>query len=651
MKRLLTFLASAFLAAVPAVAQLIPVDPKYGKVSTLEMAMTTYQLDTAASALVLLERSDVEIVPSDVLELTRKVTFHERIKILTEEGKSQADYKIPYLRNERVTGIKVTTYNMENGNVVKSELEKKYLFREQVAENVYTVSFSAPDVRVGSVIEVAYEYNSERYWEIPEFILQRSIPVNDVEAAMTYPDFLSLNKMFRGYLKPVYEQSSDAKTLRNNVLPHCQIITDQYRLVNVPAIPKESFSMAPSNYRCAVCYELSGVTIPGALYRSYSLTWADVDKQVKESAIVSQCRVRGKFLDPFEASDPDEKVTIAKVREAVAAAVKWDGSRGLVPDNIRDVVKAGSGDAPSINAIVASVLNKMGYKAEPMLVRSRSEGPLTSFYVRTDAFTDMLLRIETPSGQVCYLDAGPDEGYVNLLDSDFLVEEARVIPLDPVAPGYWENLEKLASGNTIVMANMVLMPDGRLVGVLDVSAYGVTSFLLRDTRRQLETDEKYFELVEKGECFECLHGEYKAEPYANSTSFKMEVEQEMTRSGEFLYIKPFLITQHHQSDFPPGERNLPVDFPFKESVTYTYNLSFPEGYAVEQLPAPVSFRGSGFQARVACQTKLQEGNVLTTSFSYKNGALMVPAASYEDLRAFWEQLCKIYQETIVLKKL
>ena len=399
-------------------------------------------------------------------------------------------------------------------------------------------------------------------------------------------------------------------------------------------------------------YEVAGVTVPGVVYRSYSMKWPDVDKQVKESAIVSQCQVKGKLLDPFVVEAEDEKETIAQVRNAVLGAVKWDGSRALVPDPVRDVLKAGSGDAASINAVVASVLNRMGYRTEPMLVRRRSEGLLSSFYVRTDAFTDMLLRIQTPSGQTHILDAAPDEGYVDVLDPDFLVSEARVVPLEELVPGYWEDLTRLSQGTTVIIANAALSTEGVIRGALEVNTYGETSFLVRHTRKELETDEKYFELVEKGESFECLSGEYKAQSYSNSASFRMEVEQEVTQSGDVLYVKPFLVTEHHQSDFPPGERVLPVDFTCKDGITYTYNLSIPEGYAVEQLPPAVSFRASsGINARVACQTKAQDGHFITTSFTFRNNSLMVPAADYEDLRAFWEQLCKVYQGIIVLKKL
>ena len=408
--------------------------------------------------------------------------------------------------------------------------------------------------------------------------------------------------------------------------------------------------MSPSLYRSTVSYEVAGVTIPGQLYRSYSLKWEDVDKQVLESPISTQCYVKGKFLDPFKSQAEDEAHAIAEVRNAVLAAVKWDKRSTLVPDNVRSVLKSGTGSSASINAVVASVLNEMGYKAHPMLLCCRSHGLLSSFFVSAESFTDMMLYITAPSGKTFFLDAAPDYGYVGVVDPDYLVEEARVVVPPTEGLSFWQDLTPMASCISVFMANARLEPDGLVKGSVQVSCYNEASFLVRQTRDQLGTDEKYFQLVEKGEDFELVSGEYKAEDYAFSAAFSLEFEQEATSSGEMVYIKPFLIKEHHQDDFPPGERHLPVDFPFREAITYIYSLQVPDGYVVEQLPPTVSFRPASFKARALCQSQLTEGNIIKISFSFKNDALQVLPDEYGDLRAFWEKLCNIYQGTIVLKK-
>ena len=650
MQRLILTVALWSAVLLPAAAQSVPINPQAGKVTESEVAFTVYQKDTSAAAVVLLDNTRVSVRTSDIIELTKEVQVYERIKILKEDGKSWADYKIPYHKDESISGIKVTTYNLENGKVVKSTLDKKHIFKEAVSENVYTCSFSAPDVRVGSVIEVSYKLEGDRFWDLPDITLQRSIPVNIAYMAMLYPDFVSMNRTTRGYLSPDYTQTNYSLSLSNSVLPQCRMITDQYSMVDIPAIPREPSNMSPSHYRCAVSYELSGITIPGRLYKSYSKKWEDIDAQILDSRISSQCYVKGKFLEPFQSKAQDEVQAIAEVRGAVVAAVKWDDVFSWVPDNVRNVLKAGTGSSASINAVVASVLNQMGYRVHPVVLRRRSAGPLNPQYVNTDAFTSMILYIRTPSGEVHFLDAAPDYGYVDVLDPNFLVDAARVVVHPDYGQPFWQDLTSLALGTTAFVVNAQLGTDGLVKGTIQASVFKEASYLVRETRDDLETDEKYFQMVESGEDFEMVSGTFTAEDYSPSVDFLMEFEQEATTSGEMVYIKPFLVREHHQGDFPPGERHLPVDFPFKETIAYTYNLQIPEGYVVEQLPASASFRPTGLKLRALCQVQQVDANNIRINFSYRNDTLQIPASSYVELRSFWEKLCNIYLGTIVLKK-
>ncbi len=651
MKKLSIILIVMVAGCLKLAAQSIPVDPKPGKVSLEEVALTAYPLDTTARAVMLVEKNEVEVRTSEYVELSRRIYVYERIKILKEDGKSLSDYKIPYPKDDAVHKIKVCTYNLVDGKVVESKLDKKFIFRESVSDNIGMYSFSAPDVRVGSVVEVSYELTGEDYWDIPELQMQHGLPVNLVEATMCYPDFLNLNRMGHGYLAPAYERITSQRNLLVNALPYCTIIQDKFTLTDVPAIPRESYSMCPDQYRCSVSYEISGITIPGVLYKQYSMQWPDVDASVRQSSIKDQCELKGKLLEPFLPTETEEMAAIVQVRNAVAGAIKWNGNHTLVPGSVKDALKEGSGSSATINALVASVLNKVGYEVDPLLVRRRTRGALASYYVRTDAFTDMLLRIQTPSGAVYYMDAAPDYGYVNVIDPVFLVKDARVVPLDAAKPGYWADLTTLAGGVSNITVHAALQEDGRVEGTIGLAAFKESSYLVRETRDGKDSDEKYFEMVEDGEDYETISGSFGSTDYSANAAFTIQFEQQPSSAGDFLYVKPFLVTEHHPGDFPPVERHTPVDFPILDSINYVYDLQVPEGYAVEQLPDPVSIRSASFKARAACQAMLTEGNVVKLSFSYRNASLQVPATDYQDLRAFWEQLCKIYQGTIVLKKL
>ena len=177
------FLSLALLVLTFSVsAQSIPVNPKFGAVSDAEIDMTSYALDTSAVAVMLYRECQLDLVFNYKLEIVKELTVHERIKVLKEEGKRFADFSFLYVDDkvvkENYGGVKVETFNRENGKIVRTRMSKKYEFDEVYSDGVRRFSFTAENVKVGSVIEVTYKFTSPRYYDIDDLDIQLSIPVN-----------------------------------------------------------------------------------------------------------------------------------------------------------------------------------------------------------------------------------------------------------------------------------------------------------------------------------------------------------------------------------------------------------------------------------------------------------------------------------------
>lgn len=650
MKLLRTVVAGLLVsAALSAGAQTIPVNTKPGEISREELAMTSYPLDTSATALVLYELQEVTVSLDDMLSIRKVTNYSVRFKVLGEEGKDVADFDISYDLGEFLNNVRVTTYNLDGGVVSKTRLEKKFIFTEPVGDDMFTCSFSAPDVRVGSVVEVSFIVESPYYSDAPTFYLQHEYPVNLARVSFSYPDILIYNRSFGGYLTPEYTNDSAAKFLASRIVESCNILTDKFSLKDVPAMRQENRSMCPAQFMSKVSYELSGVTIPGFLYKSFASRWNDVDDVVRESRIVSQCVVGGRVLERFRVKGEDEISTVEAVRKSILGAVKWNGKNSVVPVNVTETLKEGSGSSASVNAVVASVLNSMGYKVSPVLLRRRSRGYLENGYVRLSAFTDMILQVETPSGKKFFYDASSDAGYPDVIDPQYFVLRARVVPCNPSEPGEWVDLTPLAKGTTAIIIKSSLSADGLVGGNMTMRFFNSDSYLVKQTYQKLGSDEKYIEFLEEGENFETKSFTVDASAYSSQASLHLDFSQDVTAGGDMVYINPFLVRTHHKSDFPVGERHTPVDFVNAGNLNYTYIFTVPEGYELVETPPAKSFRSPVFSGRAVCQSTVR-GDVVTVSFSYRNTSLMVPAESYDELRAFWEQLCDVYEGVIVLKK-
>ena len=646
------FLIAALTFSFLAAAQTIQVNPKFGSVSDAEIDMTVYSPDTSAVAVMLYREYTMDLVISEVSGvIVKDITVHERIKVLKEEGKRFGDFSFLYLNSnstkEAYSGVKVETFNRENGKVVRTKMSKKFDFDEKYAEDVRRRSFSAENVKVGSVIEVAYKFSSPRYYAIDDIDIQLTIPVNQTHIEVGYAEYFGVNRTQRGSVPTRYRKDNRIANLPGAT--SYEVNLDVFDAVDVPALPAESHSFCPDQYRGAITYDLSSVVIPGVVFESISMKWPDVDKAISESDIFRVCK--GKFRDAKELEAAltgveGDEARIAAVRNYVVGKVKWDEESQLVPDDAREILKRGSGSDADINALTASALNTLGYTAEPVMIRRRTSGMLIDHHISLRSFDTFILRVTAPGGQgPWYLDAARDEGYLNVLNPLFLVEKARVIPFN--GSGEWVDLTNLTRSHVSELVKMRMEPDGTLTGSAQIVANQEDSYLVKAHYNSFDTEDAFLEDIESDEHIEITAFEIKKE-YGPTAEISYSFEKE-NEAGSLLYIQPVLSSFHSSSDFRKEERKLPVDFPYPESITYSFSLEIPEGYVVEELPEKVGLTFPSLEGRIQFATQ-QVGNIVSVLYRASLGKMLVLPEEYADLRLFWETAIGVEKSTIVLKK-
>ena len=646
------FIIAALTFSFLAAAQTIPVNPKFGSVSDAEIDMTVYSPDTSAVAVMLYREYTMDLVISEVSGvIVKDITVHERIKVLKEEGKRFGDFSFLYLNSnstkEAYSGVKVETFNRENGKVVRTKMSKKFDFDEKYAEDVRRRSFSAENVKVGSVIEVAYKFSSPRYYAIDDIDIQLTIPVNQTHIEVGYAEYFGVNRTQRGSVLTRYRKDNRIANLPGAT--SYEVNLDVFDAVDVPALPAESHSFCPDQYRGAITYDLSSVVIPGVVFESISMKWPDVDKAISESDIFRVCK--GKFRDAKELEAAltgveGDEARIAAVRNYVVGKVKWDEESQLVPDDAREILKRGSGSDADINALTASALNTLGYTAEPVMIRRRTSGMLIDHHISLRSFDTFILRVTAPGGQgPWYLDAARDEGYLNVLNPLFLVEKARVIPFN--GSGEWVDLTNLTRSHVSELVKMRMEPDGTLTGSAQIVANHEDSYLVKAHYNSFDTEDAFLEDIESDEHIEITAFEIKKE-YGPTAEISYSFEKE-NEAGSLLYIQPVLSSFHSSSDFRKEERKLPVDFPYPESITYSFSLEIPEGYVVEELPEKVGLTFPSLEGRIQFATQ-QVGNIVSVLYRASLGKMLVLPEEYADLRLFWETAIGVEKSTIVLKK-
>ncbi|MCQ2147628.1 MAG: DUF3857 domain-containing protein [Bacteroidales bacterium] len=639
-------------------AQSIQIDPKFGKVSQTELAMTSYALDTTASA-VYLYKSEVVHINIQDQGFQLRTDYRYRIKILKSDGVDFADFSMDYITargyEELVSDVKVSTFNLENGKSVETKMSKSYLFNKPVTDDVRRVSFSAQNVKVGSVIEVQFTKLSNDIEMIADMYFQHSIPVNYVNSKLIYPEYFYYSITSRGYNRVESKSTKQGTRISfgGGSLDFDEL-TEEFTAVNVPAMKKESHVYNRDQFRDAISIDRTNYSIPGETYPSFNKDWSQVDKACRNSKFYTEViSNKSKFKDEVAAAiaseDTDEKKIVA-VRNLILKNVEWNDRTALTNINLADAQKNHKGNNAEINCLIGSALNSVGLKTVPVLVKFRSSGLIIDYRVSTDQFDTFILCTTDSSGKRYYFDGAVGEAYLNVLPEDYLVTKARVVD---DASGEWVDLSKLTPNvekiNLLLTANVA---EGKLEGTLQSVCSGEESYSLKSLYNESGDLDKFAENLENA--FNTTIHEIEPRDlssYGNSSGFRAEISSPMTVSGDQVFINPFIMTMNNDSYFKEEQRTYPFDYPFAEDVKLNVTITIPEDYEFEQIPSDKKFTsGSGIVSSASFVFRQVNESRIQMACSFNIDTVFITVDQYAAMREYWDAVCAEYKEMFILKK-
>ncbi|MBQ4197101.1 MAG: DUF3857 domain-containing protein [Bacteroidales bacterium] len=638
----------------------IKFNPKFEAVSEEEVKMTSYPRDTSAAAVIIYKELTRTVFVSPGFEFYLKNINRYRFKVLKESAKDIGDFEIIYRTDgemsEKIHDIKVTTFNWENGKVVKTKMGKEFIFDQKYSDHAKRISFSAQNVKVGSVIEVTFERLNKHYWDIGDITFQGSIPVNCVEAKVRYPEWLVFNAMSRGLKLYSSNQSyeTDRLTLGTGKYADYNSLQFNYRAVNLPALKAEDNVYCISQFYSAVSFELAALRLPGQVPKTVAYQWSDVDKRIMESDIFSELNSSCKFkdeVDPIKNSDKSFKEKVVAIRNLVAGKVKWNKTIRLVPKSASSVLKESSGSNADINALTGSALKYAGFTVTPVAVKLRTSGELQDFHISLDAFDTFVLKVASDKGEVLMLDAAFPTGYVNIFPYPYLVPKARQIVKDQsIRP--WIDLTSLTKNQTSYNVQAKLDEDGLLSGTMKIEATGEESMYLKEFYNSYDEKEKFYAALEKNNSYTIVDLTVQnMDEYTPDCSMTVGIESQMQTTEDRIYLKPVIETLHSEGRFKSETRSVPVDFPYRETTVYNLVVEIPEGYEIEQMPSNSSAGSTKVDSKAdIVYKKSEDGRKIEVSYIYVLNDMYADPRDYQDFRRYWMQLAKLENETIVLKK-
>ncbi|PLX18866.1 MAG: hypothetical protein C0599_11615 [Salinivirgaceae bacterium] len=593
------------------------------KMST--MVMDHYENDSTAPAVILYKKGEFE--PNEF-----EFTVSIRIKILTKEGYDWANF---VEEADRPSYIKGVTYNIENGKIVKEKLSKKDIYREEVVDDEYTrYRFTLPAVKEGSVIDVQYTRTG-----LPsDFRFQEKIPVDFAQVILPQSQYVKFKKQVRGLIR---------------ITPKSNI---EWVSEKIPAFEEEPFLSSLENYISKFEFEVSSVSFPGYLYHSYATDWSTViGNLMGDSKFGGRVSVSNTFLNPiakeFIAKDTSKYNQVKLAFDFIKNHMTWNEKKTVYANkDLRYAFNEKEGDVTEINLMLVKLLQKMDFKADPIVLSTRDNGLLNPYSASLDKLNYTIARVLV-NGKYHYLDATEKLLPIDILPDRAYNGEGKYIEIKEKKYGEEKISPKAYATHTTY--DLDLKEDGTFTGTITKTYKNYAAFDFRKYFHSLGSNEEFIkEYTTDNAGLDIQNIEIKN---INDVYKDVELEMEVVISnqcqmvGNEIYFNPMLFEQIEKNPFQKETRILPIDLTYPRQNNYNLMLDLPDEYSIKTSPKPAITKlpenGGKYFYNVAAM-----GSRIQLSFMNQLNASYYIEAFYPYLKEFYRRIVEKNAEFVILSK-
>lgn len=617
-----------------------------GRVTAEELSEKVCPIDTSAAAAYLFKN---ELITYDGNgEFVKETRI--KLKIYKKEGYRYANVAEAFFKASRaIEFADVATYNLVNGQVVKTKLGKESEFKEEVSKEVAVKKITLPEVKEGSIIEYRIIDYTNSIYRLVNFYFQEEIPVKSVMLTVEHSERLFYNKTLSGYLSPATKTVTLTDTYFKKYLKNRTI----YELTDVPALKDEGFVNNINNYRSRIRYELASLQNGMGYTENLATDWETVTKKFYESeGFGGELKKTGYFekeLDLFLADKNTRDDRINAVLAFVKEKVKWNGDYGVVCDKgVKDAFKNRAGNVADVNLMLTAMLRYAGLDANPILITTRSQ--LINLNPSLTSNNYVICGIEVEN-DVILLDATSEYSLPNVLPIRDLNWFGRIVRKN----GSSAEFDIMPKKNSQDIVNIIgsITADGEVTGKIRNKYLDYNAFVYRDTFNKIEKSsyleslEKRYEGVEVSD-FVIQNRDDLTQPVIEEYGFATNKSVEVI--GDKLYFSPMLFFARTTNPFKQEKREYPVDFVYPNQDKYIISLTIPDNYSVEFLPESKSVSLPNNMANFKYVVSMNEKK-MQLQCTFDINQTIVGSEYYDTLKRFFKEMVDKQTEKIVLKKM
>lgn len=629
--------------------------PSFGKIDKADLLLQECEYDKDAEAYKLLDYGNVHYVRGkDLFKINTERRI--RIKILKDKGLDNANIKLRYyskMNYETVNDISGVTYNLDNtGNVVITKLDKNSIYRKAIDNLRSEVVFTLPDVKVGSVIEYKYTDSRESVADLADWYFQDDIPTRMSVYKILVPSIFKFVNQVMAYQKVEQLKGNRRESIPTN---HGLISYDSeektYIVRNVPALRDEPYMSAAKDYLQRVVFQLSQIDYGNGYIEEIRSTWPKLTKDLLENEDFGLQLKKNiphtKGLDDSLKLVKNDYQKMMLIHNYVRGNMNWNGVESIYTESgIKSAWDKKSGNNGDINLILINLLKDAGLTVYPLLVSTKDNGLVNTYYPFLHQFNNTLACIFI--GDKRYVLNGADKyNPAWLIPYDVINNDAFVVDNEQ---GGWIYLddEKDIFQNVVFIYSEIT-PEGIMKGEATVTSGGYCKNPRVKTWKEDKTSFKdYFSKSFTGmkiEDVEVRNDDIDTMPLEQKVKFSMQ----LNASGDYQYFSINLFQGLETNPFIAEERYTDIDYGYNQSYKVVGKIYIPDGFEFEELPKNMKMIMPDTSI-VLSRMMQADSNSLDLKLTVDFLKPFYAANMYPYFQEFYKKLFATLNEQVVIKK-
>ncbi|MCG8700430.1 MAG: DUF3857 domain-containing protein [Bacteroidales bacterium] len=618
-----------------------------------ELSMEEYPLDKEAEAVILSDKGLVHFEVND--ENSGFIMIFERytrIKILKEKGIKYADFEIPLYGKghvfEFLREVKGFTYNLENKTIKKTEFDQRNIYEEEYSERFRIKKFTMPNVKIGSVIEIRYSYESPYFINLPDWKFQSRIPTVESEYTARMIPFYEYQFLLQGRSElDKFNSYKDNFTRHFGAFNYNDMVYEM-GLKNIPAFKDESFITTIEDFIIKADFQLVKIHSTNGNDIDVIKDWKTLNKELLEhmyfGRFLNTAKRKAKSIcqqEGFAVLPDDERID--KIVEYVKRNFGYTGKGKFASKNVNDFLKEKIGNGAAINLFLCALLTQEGFDAKPVILSTRDHGKV-NYELPFQQFFNYTLVVVFKDGKEILLDATSD-----LYPNDEIPRMCRNnkgVVVDKKEDRF-VNLNQTNMTSSIVKEFELNVLTGK-DSLNTKSQYTYTGYDGIDARWRYKNEQEKL-LKRFNDKHITINNDIKTinfheveEPYVISYNGNSALE---TIENNIL-VHPFINEPISYSPFKLAKRTYPVDMEYPFERVFKSTINIPDGYRVNYLPKNVNYDNSNIYIKYNAETI--DNKVLITGM-YKFKKSLYPALDYGKLKYYYYDIIKRFNDKVVLE--